>query len=503
MAVKFGINQMTAPQTWSGMTTKNHLAALYLRAPQKASSVMTRLLSAEYGQTLETLLSKFPTKYFDSNDDYTWSLIGSHERNLPLAGATYQGSAVGAGDTGVGAGGTQFELKFSERMFSDAHMIVGEKNEIYPILIVAEPVPVGNEWVYTCELMGNLANGMPGSELQPGKRFSKDFSPAPSILSSKGGDVWFSSPIQLRNTFSSVRMETKVPGDMVDDRVLMAFTVKDPKSGNLVQHNTWMQHLEWTFEYEFAQEKNKLIYYARTNRDDNGVFKNKSREGYAIEQGAGIRQQMEISNTIYYNEFDITLVENMLSELSEGKLSMDQRHFVLRTGERGAIQFNKAVKNEINGWSALGFDNTGTNEIHNTSSPLHSKSMSAGTQFVEWLAPNNIRVTLEVDPIYDDKVRNKIYHEDGGVAESYRYDILDIGTVEGEPNIQICRVKGQEDVRKYVEGLRNPFTGAQNTNLFAANKVDASEYIRACFGIGALVRDPSRTASLIPAVLAA
>ena len=503
MAVKFGINQMTAPQTWSGLTTKNHLAALYLRAPQKASTVMTRLLASEYGQTLETLLSKFPVKYFDSSDDYTWSLVGSHDRNLPLVEARYQGSVVASTDTGIGAGGSEFELVFAERMFSDAHMIVGEKNEIYPILIKDEPREEGNGWIYTCELMGNVINGMPGSELVADKRFSKDFSPAPSELSSKGGDVWFSSPIQLRNTFSSVRMETKVPGSMVDSRVLMAFTVKDPKTGGLMQHQTWMQHLEWTFEYEFHQEKNKLIYYARTNRDESGVFNNQSREGYAIEQGAGIRQQMEISNTLYYNDFNIALVEDMLSELSEGKLSFDKRHFVLRTGERGAKQFNKAVKQEINGWSSLGFDNTGTNNIQNTSSPLHPNALSAGYQFTEWLAPNNIRVTLEVDPIYDDKIRNKIYHEEGGVAESYRYDILDIGTVEGEPNIQICRVRGQEDVRKYVEGLRNPFTGAQNTNLFAANKVDASEYVRACFGIGALVRDPSRTASLIPAVLSA
>lgn len=29
---------------------------------------------------------------------------------------------------------------------------------------------------------------------------------------------------------------------------------------------------------------------------------------------------------------------------------------------------------------------------------------------------------LEVDPMYDDKVRNKILHPDGGVAESYRYE---------------------------------------------------------------------------------
>lgn len=503
MAVQFGITQTTAPQTWSGLTTKNHLAKLYMRAPQKVSGFMTKLLAAEYGASLESLLSRFPTKYFDSDDDYTWKLIGSYERNLPIVGARFQGAPVGAGDTGIGAGGMEFEVIFPELMFSDAHMIVGEKNEHYQLLIKDKPRAEGTNWVYTVELMSGALNGMPGSELQAGKRFSKDFSPAPDELSDKGGDVWFSSPIELRNHFSSLRMQTKVPGSMVDSRVIMPFTIKDPKTGATVQHTTWMQHLEWNFEYQFAQEKNKLIYFGRNNRNAEGDYFNKSQTGFEIKQGAGIRQQMEISNVQYYNEFSLGLLENMLSELSEGKLSMDDRHFVLRTGERGAIQFHKAVMQEISGWQSLGFDNTGTNRIQKTTSPLHSNAYKAGVQFTEWLAPNGIKISLQLDPIYDDKIRNKILHPDGGVAESYRYDILDIGTVEGEPNIQICRVKGQEDVRKYVEGLRNPFTGAANTNLYASNGVDASEYIRACFGIGAIVRDPSRTASLIPSELAA
>ena len=503
MAVKFGITQTVAPQAWSGLTTKTHLASLYQRAPQKVSGFMVKLLAAEYGASLESLLSKFPTKYFDTDDDYTWKLIGSYDRNLPLVEARFQGAVVAPGDTGIGAGGMEFEIVFGERMFSDAHMIVGEKNEHYQLLIKEEPRAENLNWVYRVELMAGALNGMPGAELQTGKRFSKDFSPASDTLSSKGGDVWFSSPIELRNNFSSIRMQTKVPGNMVDSRVIMPFTIKDPKTGKTVQHNTWMQHLEWNFEYAYAQEKNKLIYFARNNRDQAGNYFNKSREGFEIKQGAGIRQQMEISNVLYYNDFNIGLIENMLSELSEGKLSLDDRHFVLRTGERGATQFHKAVMQEISGWQSLGFDNTGTNRIQNTTSPLHSNAMRAGTQFTEWLAPNGIKIGLELDPIYDDKIRNKIIHPEGGVAESYRYDILDIGTVEGEPNIQICKVKGQDDVRKYIEGLRNPFTGASNTNMFASNGVDASEYIKACFGIGAIVRDPSRTASIIPSELAA
>ena len=87
-----------------------------------------------------------------------------------------------------------------------------------------------------------------------------------------------------------------------------------------------------------------------------------------------------------------------------------------------------------------------------------SSDLSYGFQFTEYRAPNGVRVKLDVDAFYDDPVRNKILHPDGGVAMSYRYDILYIGTMD-QPNIFKCAIKGQPELRGYRWGLRNPFTG--------------------------------------------
>ena len=62
-----------------------------------------------------------------------------------------------------------------------------------------------------------------------------------------------------------------------------------------------------------------------------------------------------------------------------------------------------------------------------------------------------------MDPFYDDPVRNKILHPNGGVAFSYRYDIMYIGTMD-QPNIFKCRIKGDNEYRGYQWGLRNPLT---------------------------------------------
>lgn len=504
MAVAQGKFQVFEPQSWGGLTTTNHLKSIYHTSPQKASNIVTKLLANTYGSNLESMLSKFPVKYFETDDEFTWDLIGSSERNYPLVEARREDDAIVADtDTGVGAGRAKFKLVFAERAFSNVNMIVGEKNEVYPIRVVEEPYQEGTNWVYEVELMGNVLDGMPGSELVAGKRFSKDFSPVEDTLSVRGGDIVFTSPIALRNEFSAIRMEHTAPGNMKDRRVGMPFQWVDG-DGKVQSAVTWMQHVEWQFEYQFQQEKNKVLMFARTNRDQNGDYHNIGLSGHVIKQGSGIREQMEVSNTLYYNEFSLKLLTNMLTELSEGKLGMDERHFILRTGERGATQFHEAVTKDGSGWigvaDRVGFDNTNTNSIQKTSSKLHDNAYSAGFQFVEYQAPNKVKVTVEVDHMYDDKIRNKIYHPKGGVAESYRYDILDIGTIDGEPNIQKAMVRGSEDIRRWEMGLRNPFPAGPESEVMS-NAKDGATYHRACMGLGAIVRDPSRTASLIPSIL--
>ena len=70
---------------------------------------------------------------------------------------------------------------------------------------------------------------------------------------------------------------------------------------------------------------------------------------------------------------------------------------------------------------------------------------------VEYKEPNDVRVKVDVDPMYDDPVRNKILHPNGGVAYSYRYDIMYIGTMD-QPNIFKCKIKGDTEYRGYQWG---------------------------------------------------
>ena len=90
-------------------------------------------------------------------------------------------------------------------------------------------------------------------------------------------------------------------------------------------------------------------------------------------------------------------------------------------------------------------------------------------------------------------------HPYGGPAFSYRYDIFDIGSTT-EPNIFKVGVKGMVgDLTTYQWGLRNPFTG-QMGNPNASHDEDSAT-IHKMTTTGVCVKDPTRTMSLIPAIL--
>lgn len=207
---------------------------------------------------------------------------------------------------------------------------------------------------------------------------------------------------------------------------------------------------------------------------------------------------MEVGNTFYYTDFSLALLENALYELSAGKLEFGQRYFLIKTGERGALQFHKEVLREVSGWTQFVLDNASTGVIRKSNSELHQNALGAGFQFVEYLAPNGVKVKIEVDPWYDDDVRNKIMHPRGGVAQSYRYDIMDIGTSD-QPNIFKCKIKGWNELRGYQWGLRNPFTG--QVDNFNMSYDEDSAVIHKMDKLGVCVLDPTRTMSLIPAIL--
>lgn len=499
---KLGKFQMQGFSHWKGLTLENHLGAIFQTAPQKASNLMVKLLAYYRGKTLETFLSKFPTKEFEDDTEYYWDIIGSTQRNIPLTEARDEdGIVITAASANVGAGTAPFYLVFGEDWFADGEFIVGNLNELYQFRILGNARMEGSNAVYKVELAGGNSTGCPSERLLAGERFSVEAAYVEKELSRKVGDVRFASPVSMRNEWSVVRIQHKVAGSMLNKKLAVGIPMVSETTDHKIVSKVadkWMHNVEWEVEQQFQDYKNKALAFGRSNRNGNNEYTNVGKSGGVIKTGAGIFEQSEVANTMFYNKFSLGLLEDALYELSAAKLDFGDRYFVINTGERGAIQFHKAVLTTVSGWTQFVLDNSSLKVVEKTQSNLHSNALSAGYQFVEYKAPNGVRIKVNVDPFYDDPVRNKILHPDGGVAMSYRYDIWYIGTMD-QPNIFKCKIKGENELRSYQWGLRNPFTG-QMGNPYMSFDED-SAIIHRMATLGACVLDPTRTMSIIPSIL--
>lgn len=483
------------------LTSDNHLGSIFQLQPQRATNLMVQLLAFYRGKTLDTFLNQFPVREFDDDSEYFWDVIGSSRRNIPLVEARDEnGKVVEEGDPNVGVGTAPFHLVFPEDWFADGEVIVGSLNQVYPVRILGDARMEGTNAVYKVETMGGLTQGIPSERLLAGERFSAEYAPVEKEMSRKVGDIRFSTPVSMRNEWSTIRIQHKVAGNKLGRKVAFGIPMVRDVNGKQVKDtaNMWMHYVDWELEQQFSEAKNNVEAWGTSNRNANGEYMNFGKSGYAIKTGAGIFEQTEVANTMYYNVFSLKLLEDALYELSAAKLGMGDRLFVIKTGERGAILFHKAVLQTVSGWTTFVMDNNSTKVVERVQSKLHSNALSAGFQFVEYKAPNGVRVRLDVDPFYDDPVRNKILHPMGGVAMSYRFDIWYIGSMD-QANIFKCRIKGDNEYRGYQWGFRNPFTGQRNNSNMSYD--EDSAVIHRMATLGTCVLDPTRTMSLIPAIL--
>ena len=482
--------QMTEAISWSGMGTKAHLNKIYATSPQIASKIITKIYAANFGMTTDAYMSETGAVLtLDSDDDYTWRLMGSSKKNLPLVEARINGSPI-TPTSRCGQNYGEFELVFSEFYFHDQQLIVGHKNEIYSMQILSDPIKEGTNFVYRVRLLtGDQTLFVPFEELVAGKRFSKDWTPVEQTLSKKGSPVDFTSSYDMRNAFTMIRKEQTYPGNTKNRPIGTA--LKDSKGNKFI---LWEQYVSYELTQQLNQEKNHALVFATANRSQDGTYKNQGLSGNMVVQGAGLRQQSECSNTEFYTDFNIDLPTNMLVDLSEGKLTSDKRKFIMKTGERGMIKFHKALEDKVH----LYTPNEDSSRLYGVAKSGVEMGKGYGGQFIEYKGPNGVVISIEADSSYDNRVRNKIYHFGGGVAESHRFDLFDIGTTNAEPNVRKVVPKGLELFMGIIPGLRNPMD-ATNNNIMATG-VDGWTEHKGCY-ISGMITDPTKTASLIPDVL--
>lgn len=480
---------------WSGLTTRNHLGALFGEQPELISNYISRLEYLDLGEDLLSYLEQFPVHTVeDGEKEFEWLLQGAEEKNIPLVKITDLSGNTYADSDEVGKYHSRFLMWFPEKYFFKQHVIVGQDPDTYKVLLRSEGEQRGTYFVYEGELLtGDPELSLPVEERTPGSRWSIEYSLAEQTLSKDGSDISFSSPFRMGNRLSFIRKKHLVPGNMINAKENNPVVFGTPgKNGK--PFTTWLNRLDWELRRQTRREKARLLMFGKSNRQSDGSYANIGDSGYEIKAGMGLREQISPSNILYYNKFNIeTMVDYCLS-LSVGKLPQDSRRFVIGTGEHGLKVISRAIE-KYAGANALQY-----NRLDGLKAG--SKGEYRRTQFVKLADINGITLEFMHIPQYDDTVRNKVLHPDGGVAESHRMTIMDFGTADGKPNIQLVRGKGCDEIFAYLPGLRDPYSpsGAGRTNpKMIASSVDGYE-IHVADWLGIMVRNPMRMGEWIPNV---
>jgi hypothetical protein len=482
---------------WSGLTSANNLAALFGERPIMVSNMLDTIYKVNLQDDLISKINSYPILYLADDREYQWMLMGADSKNIPLIRATDLAGAAFNAASRPGQYGARFYMFFPEQLFFQTHVIVGEKPDLYHILLRSEGVQVGTSFRYECELLtGNRDLYIPFAELAAGTRWSVDYSIAEQFMGKKGSGISFTSPFLMSNRISHLRKEYTVPGEMIlkGQNEPVSFNWQyGADGGSTKTFKTWINRVDFEFDKAFRREKARLLFFGKSNRTEDGKYLNLGDAGGEIKAGLGLREQISPANVFNYTTFNIeTLVDFALS-LSVGKLPEDQRHFVIGTGEHGLKMISRAIE-QYAGAQALEYNRiTGITGGKNASFQR--------PQFVKYADINGISFEFIHIPWYDDYVRNKVYHPDQGLVESYRLTIMDFGTSSGQPNVQQVRIKGQDEVFGYTPGLRDPYQpgGGRTSPKLMVSKVDGYEITRADW-CGIKVHNPLRMGEWIPAI---
>lgn len=497
-------SQRVGVTAWRGTVTKdNHLYNIFRANPQKASDIMTVLMSSMHLPTLDTYLSReVPVRQYADDSPLFWDVIGSSRRNIPLVEARRaDGTKVTSGSANVGVGFEPFYLVFGTDWFADGEVLWGNLNEVYPVIVKEPGHAEGTNTVYLVEPFGARgAAGIPAERLLAGERFSWAYAPVENNLSRKVGDIRFTSPTSMSAEWQHVRIQHKIGGKELGKRIGVNIPVMG-KDGKVQVLNRWMHYVTWQLEQTWTEYKNNSLERGVSTIMENGEVSNFGKSGLPNRQGMGFRDLMAMGNQQQYTKFSLGMIEDGLMGISAGKLDYKKRKFVIRTGERGALLFSREAKKEMSGWIPL-YGNTGPNYLTKgpeTNFTNGNAATISDPQITRWISGNGLDVTIMIDASKDDLQTNKIMHPLGGPAESYRFDIF-YAADEDQPNVQKCMIEGNPERRGYQWGpFYNPFTGQSDNNFASFDEDAAVVHYKADQGI--LMYDMTRVISFIPAIL--
>lgn len=461
----------------SGMTEADHLSQAYLTEPERMDSALAYAFGTQNETVLSMLTGGIGNTRFIANREYTWDLHGQTERAIVITGAVNPGS-------NPGLNGAPFRFKMEEGIFQVSDNLVSDDGTM---LRVSNRVSNGIDYIYTAVLTDpDPKKFINVDQISSTARMSKDFSTVEEF-SDKGGGTDFVAPMTLKNQLTTLRKHYAVSRSAATDVMVIELFSDDGQSTKL-----WTKLAEWTALSQWYKEIDRSFIYTIYNKDPQGVVRLQGKNQRPVYHGAGVRQQISPANRLYYSKLTYDVIDEFLLDLSYNASRWGgDYNFVALTGKMGIREFNRAV---IERQKELGITvtNSGT-FITGTGDNL---TLTGHFKSVEFL--NGVSLTVKEFSPYDDKVRNRELHPiSKKPIESYRFTILNFGTVKGKANIRKVSKKNSENAMWYVAGSTTPFGDvAASMSVMRSNGLDGYE-VHMLAECGIQLQDPTSCGEMI------
>jgi hypothetical protein len=480
--------QQYAAKDYNGLVSKNNIGALYQKDPVLVTNMIHQIYRTNLGTAMFDFYNQFPVIEGPEGEFYYWDLIGQHTKNVPLISWDVDGAGAQTAEPCVA--GTSIFMEFGEPYFEPGNVLKGDDEE-YQLLVLAQSQK-GSNFVYEVQLITSDPTAFVDTDkLIAGSRWAKFTNYQPNTLSYRGQKPNFTSPFRMKNIMSTMRMEYEVPGNMIAEgkNFPLRFGFPDPKNPSK-SIPVWINYLDLVAKSQFDLSKVTAALYGRHNFTENDIFYNKDRNnGFPIEIGAGMFEQISPSNQLSYSDFDLDLLSEAVMDLSIGRIEMGNRVVTLCTGEYGIRDFGKAVQSKVNADSTVSRTMEYIEKAKTSLSGIKNP-LGYGYQYVNYYAYNGIMFELMYCPIFDDRTLFPELHPKGGTTESRRFVAMDIG---GEAGVKRVTPRGFTEVFRYFPGMRDPFSvgGKASNPTMAVSKVDGYE-IHGMWQGGLMVTDPTK-----------
>lgn len=395
------------------------------------------------------------------NREYEWSVMVDQEKAVNIRWAKADGTEVTSGNYETatpGLNGAPIYLGLEEKAFGPGAVLAFD-NVNYQVRVNGVPYQDGSTWVYECYVADGFAGAyIPGEYLLPGRQVSRIGS-AYEEYSDEADIISYQTPFKMRNNLTTLRLSYDITGDAYS--TVLAIALKDPETGKTSY--LWSDYQYWLALREWKRREEKFLLFSRSNRNSDGTYALKGKNGRPVPISAGLFEQISPANVRYYTHLTAELLEDYLFDLCYNILGTQERKFIALTGEMGIREFDRVLREK-----AAGFQLIDTKFITGS-----GQELTLGGQFTTYKMTNGIELTVKRCALFDNmEMFRQLHPITGKPLMSYTFLFVDLGQRDGQANVvKVCR-KGREFVQWCTAGSVTPAGYGNSINTVRSNSRD-------------------------------